>query len=118
MHVAVIVATSMATGEAERGLDKEICDRFRRLQDFDRKVMTELFHLSIVNDRVRVLLEDALVRRKKTIGIDIRHEFSVEFVLLFFGVVENVVRTGRRLGDQGHIDIATFANTKLDRCLH
>lgn len=69
-------------------MTKEICDRFRGLEDFDRQTMTEIFNLSVLNDRVLVLLDNAMILNKKNIRRDIQHEFLVEFVLIFFSIVE------------------------------
>ncbi|CAB1116766.1 unnamed protein product [Ectocarpus sp. CCAP 1310/34] len=92
--VAIRVAVSIAIGEAQRGLAKEICDRLRKVEDFNRYLMTEVFNLSIVTDRVCTLLDDVIIHQKKHVSKDIQQELCVEFVVLFFGIVESILRRG------------------------
>ncbi len=93
-RIAFCVAMSIATDRAQTGLAKEICDRLRKVEDFNRHLMTEVFNLSVVTERVRTLLDDVIVHRKKHVSRDVHHELRVEFVLLFFGIVESILRRG------------------------
>lgn len=93
-RIAFCVAMSIATDRAQTGLAKEICDRLRRVEDFNRHLMVEVFNFSVVTDRVCTLLDDVILHRKKHASRDVHHELCVEFVLLFFGIVESILRRG------------------------
>lgn len=117
VHVALCVAISIADDRAQRGLAKEICDRFQRVEDFDIRVMNNVFKLSVLNDRVLVLLDNAMVFKKKNVDKDIQHEFCVEFVLSFFGIVESALRRGKHLGELGYVATATPSDLKDARAI-
>lgn len=101
-RIAFCVAMSIATDRAQSGLAKEICDRLRKVEDLNRHLMVEVFNLSIVTDRVCTLLDDVIIHRKKHVSKDIQHELCVEFVLLFFGIVESILRRGHHHGNNNH----------------
>ncbi|CAB1099478.1 unnamed protein product [Ectocarpus sp. CCAP 1310/34] len=100
-RIAFCVAMSIATDRAQTGLAKEICDRLRKVEDLNRHLMVEVFNLSIVTDRVCILLDDVIIHRKH-VSKDIQHELCVEFVLLFFGIVESILRRGHHHGNNNH----------------
>lgn len=115
VKIAMCVAVSIADGRAEDGLVKAICDRFRGLKDYDRTVMTEIFNLSILNDRVLVLLDNAMILRKKNTHADIQHELRVEFILIYFGIVESALRREESLDSLGYITRARPSEMKTSR---
>ena len=119
IKIAMCVAFSIAEGRDKDGLIKAICDRFRQLEDYDRTVMTEIFNLSILNDRVLELLDKAMILKKENeknnIHTDIRHEFHVEFILIFFGVVESALRREEHLDCLGYITRARPSEMKKAR---
>lgn len=117
VHVALCVAIAIADDRAQHGLAKEICDRFQLMEDFDLRVMTNVFNLSVLNDRVLVLLDNAMVFKKKNMDKDIQHEFCVEFVLSFFGIVESALRRGKHLGELGYVTTATPSDMKNARAI-
>ena len=110
--IAMCIAVSLAKGNIEGGLAQAICNRFRRVEDFDRGIIKNLFELSIANERTRVLLGKALIHKKKRTGKDIQHEFNVEFVLLFFGILESLVRRGKHLDELGYVTPASPSNMR------
>lgn len=81
MCVAILMADDRAGNEFE--LTKAIGDRFRGWDDFDRNVMTKIFNFSMVNDRVLVLLDIAMVLKKNNIHWDIDHELCVFLISSF-----------------------------------
>lgn len=93
-RIAFCVAMSIATDRAQTGLAKEICDRLRKVEDFNRHLMVEVFNLSGVTDRVCALLDDVIIHRKKHAIKDVQHELCVELVLLLFSIVESIIRRG------------------------
>lgn len=108
VKIAMCVAISIADDSAKNGLTQQICDRFRGLNDFDHRVMAEIFNLSILNDRALVLLDKAMVPRKSrhaqsSIASDIQHEFCVEFVYFFFEIVASALRRGLNLEVLGYV---------------
>lgn len=117
VNIAMCVAISIASDQAASGLTKEICDRLRGVEDFDRYVMTEIFNFSTVNDRVLAILDNAIIRKKKNVNKDIQHEFCIEFVLTFFGIVESALRRGVNLGELGYVTTARPSDMKHARVI-
>lgn len=85
-------------------LAKEFCKRFQVLANYDANVMTKIFNLSLRNDRILALLDATVApgRKKKGTFALIMHEFRVEFVLLYFKVVESLVLREQSLTDLGY----------------
>ena len=104
VKIAMYVAISIADRHAEHGLAKQICDRFRNLDDLDSRVMADIFNLCILNDRTLLLLDKAMVLRKsrRSLARDIQHEYRVEFVFVFFEIVLSALRRGLDLGCMGY----------------
>lgn len=100
-NIAMYVAVLIADDQDKDGLAKEVCERFRGIDDFDRTVMTKIFRFSICNDRVRALLDSAMLRKTKNIYPAIDREFRVEFIVLFFNVMKSMVRRGQPLTGLG-----------------
>lgn len=100
--ISLYVAILIADDKDKTGLAKEVCDRFRVINDFDRHAMEKIFNFSLCNDRVRRLLDNTMVSRTENIHPTIVHEFDVEFVLIFFNVMESLMRRGHALGDLGY----------------
>lgn len=117
VKIVLCVAISIADDSFGDGLTKEICDRFRGLEDFDRQTMTEIFNLSVLNDRVLVLLDNAMILNKKNIRRDIQHEFLVEFVLIFFSIVESALRRGKHVGELGYATSARPSDMQTARAI-
>ncbi|CBN80448.1 EsV-1-154 [Ectocarpus siliculosus] len=111
---ALYLAILVADDNAENGLAKEVCDRFRRIHDFDRHVMEHIFKISLCNDRVRKLLDNLLI--SKTEGtLVFEHVFNMEFVEIFFNGMEMVVGDMHTLADLGYASIVTATDMKLAR---
>lgn len=102
LNIAMWIALTMADDQTEDGFSKAVCERFHGLDDFDRKVMEKIFNFSICNDRVLALLDNAMILKKKKIHRAIEHEFRAEFIVLFFNVIESLVRRGHTLSDVGY----------------
>ncbi|CAM9098125.1 unnamed protein product [Ectocarpus sp. 12 AP-2014] len=103
VNIAMWVAVSIADDhEDDTFLAKAVCERFRRIDDFDRDAMTKIFNFSICNKRVLALLDDAMILREKSIHRKIEHERRAEFVVLFFNVMESLMRRGHTLTDLGY----------------
>ena len=115
VKIAMCVVVSIAEGRHQDGLIKAICDRFRGLEDYDRHVMTEIFNLSMLNDRVLQLLDNAMISKKENIQVDITHEFRAEFILIFFGIVESALRREEHLDCLGYITRARPSEMKKAR---
>ena len=98
---AFYVSNLIANGNDSDGLAKEVCDRFRVIDDFDRRVMDEIFNFCLCNDRVSKMLDNTLISKKRGIYPTIKHESNVEFVIIFFNVMENLVVRGHALTDLG-----------------
>lgn len=107
IRIAMYIAVLKAGGQDNDGLAKEVCDRFRGLDDFDRGAMTQIFNLSICNDRTRLLLDNAMVLKTKNIHLAIKHEFQVEFVSFFFDVMERIVCRGQPLTNLEYVENTT-----------
>jgi len=101
-QIALYVASIIAEGKHEAGIAKEVCRRFRTINDFDRYAIQEVFNFSLCNDRLRKLLDNCMILRTKKIQAAIKREFNVEFVLLYFNVMESFVRRGCALADLGY----------------
>ncbi|CAN0245094.1 unnamed protein product, partial [Ectocarpus sp. 6 AP-2014] len=102
VEIAMCVATSIAQGrDGEDRLVKSICDRFRGMEDFDRRVMKKIFSLSVCSDSVLALLDEVMVLKTKK-G-DVERELRVEFVLMFFDILANMVKRGESSSDLGYV---------------
>ncbi|CAN0373589.1 unnamed protein product [Pylaiella littoralis] len=101
MYIAVLKA------QDSDGLAKEVYDRFRYLDDFDRGAMTKIFNLSTCNDRTKLLLDKIMVLKTKKIHPAIEHEFQVEFISLFFDAMESIVSREQPLTNLEYVDKAT-----------
>lgn len=99
VKIALCIALSIADNHS--GLSKAIYERCRCLTDFDRSIMTKIFHFSTCNERVLALLDSALVMKTKKIHPRIELEFRVEFIALFLNTVESLTRRGYTLTDVG-----------------
>lgn len=100
-QIALYVAILIAYDKAKYGLAKEVCDRFRFLDDFDRHAMEQIFKISGCNDRVCKLLDNILVT--KTEGISaIEHEFKIQFIEIFFNQMASLVGDGHDLSGLGY----------------
>lgn len=119
VSIALCVARSIADGRAEEdGLVKAICDRFRGLEDFDHHAMEEIFSFSSWNDRVGVLLDEAMVlRRQRCIMRDIWHESQAEFILLFFDMLASVLGRGKYVDGLGYVTCATPSDMRKARSI-
>jgi len=115
VNVAMWVAVSAAYDHHNTRLAEEIGARFQRLDDFDRNVMEKIFSFSIYNERVGKLLDKAMVEKKRGIHLVIEHELNVEFVLLFFGIMDSLVRRGHSLVDLGYAANATSSDMERAR---
>ncbi|CAM9947501.1 unnamed protein product, partial [Ectocarpus fasciculatus] len=116
LKIAMCVVVSIASGLADKdGLTKAICDRFRGLDDYDHRAMSDVFNLSILNDRALALLNKVMILKKKNVRRDIQHEFRVEFVLIFFGMLESALRRGEALDDLGYVIHAIPSDMKKAR---
>lgn len=105
--ISLYVASLIADGKDKAGLAKEVCDRFRVIDDFDRNAMEKIFHFSLCNDRVRRLLDNTMISKTENIHPAIKHEFDVELILIFFNVMESLVRRGHALDDLGYVASVT-----------
>ncbi|CAN0139158.1 unnamed protein product [Ectocarpus sp. 6 AP-2014] len=103
------MATLFANDKEKTGLTKEVCERFRGLDDFDRHVMTKIFTFSICNDRVCALLDRAMTLKTKDIPV-IEHHLDEEFVYLFFNILESLVGRGHTLTDLGYAASVTSSD--------
>ncbi|CAN0485316.1 unnamed protein product [Ectocarpus sp. 12 AP-2014] len=103
--IAVCVARSIAKGrDGEDRSVKAICDRFRGVEDFDRRVMKKIFSLSLCSDRVLTLLDEIMVlKKKKGVLRDVERELQVEFILMFFDILANIVKRGESSSDLGYV---------------
>ncbi|AAK14569.1 unnamed protein product [Ectocarpus sp. 4 AP-2014] len=111
---ALYLAILVAYDNAENGLAKEVCDRFRCVYDFDRHAMEQIFKISLCNDRVRKVLDNLLI--SKTEGtLVFEHVFNMEFVEIFFNGMEMVVRDMHTLADLGYTSNVTSTDMKLAR---
>jgi hypothetical protein len=109
------VVVSIADGRAESGIAHAICNRFRGLEDFDPRVMKDIFSFSLVNTRTLLLFDNVMVHKKTHIRKDIRHEFNAEFVFLFFGILESLVRRGKYRDEFGYVTTASLSNMRNAR---
>ncbi|CAN0408208.1 unnamed protein product, partial [Pylaiella littoralis] len=101
MYIAVLKARD------SYGLAKEVYDRFRCLDDFDRGAMTKIFNFSTCNDRTKLLLDKIMVLKTEKIHPAIEHEFQVEFISLFFDAMESIVSREQPLTNLEYVDKAT-----------
>lgn len=90
-NVAMYIATLLADDEEKSDLAKEVCKRFRYVDDFYRPMMTKIFKFTICNKRVCDLLDRVMIRKEKNMTRHIDRHFDVEFVEIFFNVMEIVV---------------------------
>lgn len=97
------VALKIVDEQMEDGLFEAVSEqRFQGLDDFDRNVMTRIFNFSICNnDGVLVLLDNAMILKKKSIRPIVDQELRAEFVFLFINAMESLVRRGHTLADLG-----------------
>lgn len=109
-NVAMYIATLLADDQDKSDLAKEICDRFRYLDDFDRPIMTSMFKFVICNKRVCDLLDRVMVKKEKNMTPHIVHHFHVEFVEIFFNVMEIVVCRGESESKQPLADLGYTSN--------
>lgn len=107
INIVMYIAVLKADDQDNDGLAKEVCDRFRGLDDFDRGAVAKIFNFSICNNRTRLLLDKILVSKTKKIHPAIEHEFQVEFISLFFNAMESVVSRGQPLTNLEYVDKAT-----------
>lgn len=56
-----------------------------------------------------------MILKKKNVRRDIQHEFRVEFVLTYFGMLESALRRGEALDDLGYVIHATPSDMKKAR---
>ncbi|CAN0507478.1 unnamed protein product [Ectocarpus sp. 12 AP-2014] len=112
VDIAVCVATSIAEGrDGEDRLVKAICDRFRGVGDFDRRVMKKIFSLSLCSDRALTLLDDIMVlKKKKGVLRDVERELQTEFILMFFDILANILKRGESVMGLGYVTSATPAD--------
>ncbi|CAM9924930.1 unnamed protein product [Pylaiella littoralis] len=115
LKIAMCVVVSIASGQAEDGLTKAICDRFRSLDDYDHRAMSGVFDLSILNDRALALLNKVIILKTKNVRRNFQHEFRVEFVLTFFGMLESALRRVEALNDLGYVIHATPSDMEKAR---
>lgn len=115
VKMAMCVALSIAAEQKEGGLSQAVCERFRGINDFDRNVMTRIFSFSICNERVLALLDNAMILKAKNIHPAIDHEFRVEFIELFFNIMESLVRRGDTLADLGFSSHITLSQMESAR---
>lgn len=122
-NVAMYIATLLADDNDKSYLAKEICDRFRYLDDFDRPTMTSMFKFVICNKRVCDLLDRVMVKKEKNMTPHIVHHFHVEFVEIFFNVMEIVVCRGESeskqqpLADLGYTSNVTSVDMEGARAI-
>ena len=102
-QIAMYVSLLMADDQDKTVLTEQICQHFRRINDFDRAVMLKIFQFSISNDRVSSLLDKTTTLKTKDIGTAIELEFNVEFVLIFFSVMEKFVLRENTLTCFGYV---------------
>ena len=115
MYVAVLQANF--EGGDDLGLGKAVCERFRGVEDFDREAMTKIFHFSVCNDRVRLLLDNILISKTTKIHAAIEHEFRIEFILSFLVAIQNLVRRGQALTDLKYVENATRCQVESARAM-
>ena len=105
VNIALYVAIAVAEDHGDRyGLTKEICDRFRSLENFDREQMMKIFNFSLCNERVLALLDKSMAQRNKikNVGAAIDHELRVEFIVLYFNAMKSLVRRGEPIAELGY----------------
>lgn len=102
VNLAMWVAVSIANDHGNNEFAKEICERFRSLGDFDRNVMEDLFRFSMYNDRIGKLLDRAMIERENNLTGAIDLEFNAEFVLIFFNIMQCLVKDKHCLTDLGY----------------
>lgn len=111
INIALYVAITIADDhEDESGLAREICTRFRNLDNFDKDQMMKIFNFSLCSDRVTALLDKVMVEKIKNVGAAIDHELRVEFIVLYFSILESLVRRGQSLVDLGYPAHATCSD--------
>lgn len=83
------------------GLSKEVCDRFRGLDDFGRNV-TRNFNFWIVNDRVMVIVDNSSQFEVKPHNPVIHHGItSITLPGIVFQYRGDFLRRGQSLNDLG-----------------
>lgn len=102
LYVAIVIADDESNNQ--NGLAKEICKRFRFEENFDREQMMKIFNLSLCNDSVLALLDKTMVDKTKVKNAcaAIDHQLRVEFIVLYFSIMTNLVRRGQSLVDLGY----------------
>lgn len=110
VNIALYVAIYIGYDDEKDGLANEFCKRFQGLENYDVKVMMKIFSLSLCTGRTVVLLDNAMLRKKRNIKADIDHELRVEFILLYMYVLKSLVRRGEPLTDLGYLAGVTVAN--------
>lgn len=110
--IALYVAILIAYDNAKYGLAKEVCDRFRGIDDFDRDAMDKIFNLSLCNDRVRELLDNAMIHKTNGIRPAIKKEKDIEFIEIFFNLMMSLVGDGHTLADLGYTAKVTSTDMK------
>jgi len=114
-NVAMYIATLLADDRDKSDLAKEICDRFGYLDDFDRPIITSMFKFVICNKRACDLLDRVMVKKEKNMTPHILHHFHVEFVEIFFNIMEIVVCREESESKQALADLGYTSNvTKED----
>ncbi|CAM9544959.1 unnamed protein product, partial [Pylaiella littoralis] len=117
VNIALCVAINIGVDkDDENGLANEICKRFRCIENFDREHMMKIFNFSLCSDRVLALLDKTMVQKTKNAGAAIDHELRVEFIVLHFNILDNLVRRGQSLVDLGyaaHVTCSDMEAAKL-----
>lgn len=116
-QIALYISILIAYDNANNGLAKEVCDRLRGINDFDRHAMEDVFKISLCNDRVRKLLDNAIIHKTESIRPAFKHFFHTEFVEIFFNVMQIVVCREHTLAELGYMAKVTDDNMKGARVL-
>ena len=114
---AFYVSNLIANGNDNDGLAKEVCDRFRVIDNFDRPAMDEIFNFCLCNDRFKRMLDNTLISKTRPIHPTIKHESNVEFVIIFFNVMENLVARGHALTDLGFPASVSSSDMEIARSI-
>lgn len=117
LYVAIVIADDKSN--KQNGLAKEICKRFRFEENFDREQMMKIFNFSLCNDSVLALLDKTMVDKTnvKNACAAIDHELRVEFIMLYFSIMTNLVGRGQSLVDLGYAAHLTSSDMKAAKLI-
>ncbi|CAB1107435.1 unnamed protein product [Ectocarpus sp. CCAP 1310/34] len=102
VNIALWVAVSLANDHDNNKFAQEVCERFQGLYDYDRNVMEKIISFSMYNDRIGKLLDKVMIRQESNTTPAFDLEFNAEFVLIFFNIMECLVKDKHRLTDLGY----------------